>query len=214
MDVDTKVSDFFQQYPLRTYPKHELLLQAEEPINSVFYIVKGQVSQYDIAPNGNEVVINVFKPKAFFPMSSAINAAKNYYFFEAGLTTQTYVAPASDAVDFLKTNPDVMFNLLSRVYRGMDGVLRRMAHLMGGNAESRLIFELLNAAYRFGEQQSNGKVRLPLTEGDIAKRSGLARETVSRSLQALKSRGLIETNRSGISIISPHALEIELGTHL
>lgn len=214
MDVPNKVSSFFEQYPLQTYNKHELLLHAEEPIRSVFYIREGRVSQYDIAPNGNEVVVNVFKPGAFFPMSSAINDIENHYFFESSLETKVHVAPKADVVRFLRDNPDVLFDLLARVYRGVDGVLRRMAHLMGGGAPSRLIFELLNAAYRFGEQQPDGSILVHLTESDLAKHSGLARETVSRLLQELKAASLIETSRGGFLIRSSAGLEARLGATL
>lgn len=214
MGIKDKVSTFFGQYPLQTYNKRELLLHAEEPIHSVFYIVEGRVSQYDIAPNGNEVVVNVFKPGAFFPMSSAINDIENHYFFEAGLKVQVRIVPKTEVVQFLHENPDVVFDLLSRVYRGVDGVLRRMAHLMGGDAQTRLVFELLNVTYRFGEQQPDGTIHVQLTEGDLAKHSGLARETVSRLLQDLKATGLIETSHSGISIKSTSDLEARLGTSL
>jgi len=214
MSVSEKVGSFFEQYPLQTYNKHELLLRAEEPINSVFYIVEGRISQYDIAPNGNEVVVNIFKPGAFFPMSSVINDIENHYFFEASLKVQVRVAPKAEVVQFLHDNPDVVFDLLSRVYRGVDGVLRRMAHLMGGDAQSRLIFELLNATYRFGEQQPDNSITVRITEGDLAKHSGLARETVSRLLQDLKANDLIATSHKGLSIKSITELEARLGTSL
>lgn len=214
MDVKAKVAAFFEHYPLHNYKKRELFLHAEEPINSVFYIVDGRVNQYDIAPNGNEVVVNIFKPGAFFPISSAINDTANHYFFEASTQLQMRVAPKAEVVHFLRDNPEVVFDLLARVYRGMDGVLRRMAHLMGGDAQSRLVFELLNAALRFGEQQPNDTILFHLTEGDLAKYSGLARETVSRLLQELKTAGLVETGHGRVSIKSMQGLEARLGTGL
>jgi len=214
MSITEKVTTFFEQYPTQIYAKHELLIRAEEPINSVYYMLEGRVSQYDITPNGNEVVVNVFKTGAFFPMSSAINDIENHYFFEASLRTQVRVAPKAEVIRFLHDNPDVLFDLLARVYRGVDGVLRRMAHLMGGDAKSRLTFELLNAAYRFGEQQPDGSIHVRLAESDLAKHSGLARETVSRLLQDLKTAQLIETNYRGISIKSVAKLEAWLGTSL
>lgn len=214
MDIQQKVAAFFEQYPKRSFDKRQLLIQAEEPIEVVFYILSGRVSQYDVAPNGNEVVVNVFKPGAFFPMSSAINGTPNYYFFEASLPTTARVAPKADAVAFLKSEPAVTFDLLARVYRGVDGVLRRMAHLMGGDAHTRLVFELVNAAHRFGEQDSGQRVVVQLTEGDLAKHSGLARETVSRILQRLKAAQLIENDRGGFVIHNLAELEDQLGNTL
>jgi CRP-like cAMP-binding protein len=209
-NITGKITDFFAHYPLRTFDKRQLIIRAEGTVNSVFYVVEGRVGQYDVSRSGNEIFVNVFKPGAFFPMSSAINNTPNNYLFEASTAVIAREAPAADAVQFLKDNPDVLFDLLARVYRGTDGVLRRMAHLMGGNSKSRLLFELINAAYRFGEQQADGRLLLPLNEVDIAKHSGLARETVNRNIQALKTANLVEIIQDGIVIQSVEQLETML----
>jgi CRP-like cAMP-binding protein len=213
-DIAEQVKRFFSAYPVRTCARGEILVQAETLPDHVFYITDGRVSQYDITQNGNEVVVNVFKPGAFFPMSSAMNNTPNHYFFEASTKLTVHVVPVADAVRFLKDNPDVTYDLLARVYRGVDGVLRRMAHLMGGDAKSRLLFELLNAAARFGEQQPDGSVVTTIKESDIARHSGLARETVNRTIQDLKARSLISVSRTGITIYDPKALQAELGAEL
>ncbi len=212
--VQQKTAAFFSKYPLCSFSKRQIIVRAEEMPNAVFYLVDGLVSQYDITTGGNEVVVNIFKPGAFFPMSSAINNSPNHYFFEASSAVSLHQAPAADAVQFLQDNPDVLFDLLSRVYRGMDGVLRRMAHLMGGDAKSRLIFELLNASYRFGEPRKDGARCITLKEGDLAKHSGLARETVSRQLQELKAAGLVDVTHEGIIVKNIADLEAVLGNAL
>lgn len=214
MEAKNKIASFFKKYPQQSFAKRELLLHAEEPVQSVFYIVEGRVSQYDITPNGNEIVVNVFKPGAFFPMSSAINEVNNHYFFEASLKTTVRTAPKADVVQFLQNNPDVLFDLLARVFRGTDGVLRRMAHLMGGDAQSRLIFELLNAAYRFGEPQPDGSTLLTLKESDLARHSGLARETVNRNIHHLKAADLLDVRPGAIVLKNVKQLEAMLGAEL
>lgn len=213
-EVLAKVTHFFASYPLRTFASRQVLVHANETPQSVFYIVEGRVSQYDITPTGNEMVVNVFKPGAFFPMSSVINSTPNPYYFEASADTTVRQAPGNDAVQFLRDNPDVTFDLLARVYRGTDGVLRRMAHLMGGDAHSRLVFELLNAASRFGSVRPDGSVHIPLKEGDLAKQSGLARETVNRCLQSLKAAGLAHADPAGIVVTQVSKLEAHLGSAL
>lgn len=213
-DTTTSLQDFFTRYPLQSFDKRQIIAQAEEPMPGVFYLVEGRVSQYDITPSGNEVVVNVFKPGSFFPMSWAINATPNHYFFEASTKVSAHVAPATEAVQFLKDNPTVTFDLLARVYQGVDGVLRRMAHLMGGDAKSRLLFELLNATYRFGETQNDGTFFVALTESDLARHSGLARETVSRCMRELKATGTVTVTHSGILVKSTDELETMLGSAL
>lgn len=208
------VKRFFDTYPAVKYGKGEILLRPDEKLEDVFYIVEGQIVEYDISPAGNEVVVNVFKPGAFFPMSIAINKNRNEYFFETATAVTARPAPADEVVDFIKDNPDVGFDLLSRVYRGTDGLIRRMAHLMGGKSKSRLVYELLNAAARFGEYTSDGQVRIPLSEKDIAKRSGLSRETVSRTMHGLKQLELVIVKPGSIFVPDVKKLEDVIGNEL
>lgn len=214
MSRETKqiVDDFFAGFPLREVGKGEVLLRPGELLSHIFYLIEGSIVQYDISSAGNEIVVNAFKPGAFFPMSMAISRLPSDYFFETATRVVMRVAPAESAVVFLKEHPDVMLDLLMRVYRGSDGLLRRMAHLMGGNAKTRLIFELINAAHRFGKQNVDG-ILIPLTENDIAKRSGLSRETVSRTMNKLKVEKLIQVTQNGI-VVDVQGLESLLGSDL
>lgn len=213
-NISEKVQAFFAAYPVRTFERGQIIVHAEEDPAGIFYLLQGRVNQYDISPAGINIVVNVFKPGAFFPMSWAMNRTANHYFFEAAEPVRAYLAPAEDVMAYVRENPDVAYDLLSRVYRGVDGVLRRTAHLMGGDAKSRLLFELLNAAYRFGKAQTDGSVFVPLKEGDIARQSGLARETVNRTLQRLKQDGYVVVERRGITIADIPRLESLLGTAL
>lgn len=205
------VADFFVVFPLRTFDRQQLLIRPEQPLPGVFYLLEGLVDQYDVTPAGNEVVVNIFKPGAFFPMSAVLNGTPNEYFFEARTSVKVRVAPPPAVIRFLHDNPEVAFDLLKRVYRGTDGVLRRMSHLMGGDARHRLLFEIVNAAYRFGKMQSDGTLLITLSESNLGRQSGLARETVNRTLQTLKTTGLVDVAKNGIRITDLKQLEALLG---
>ncbi len=211
--VAKKVEDFFSSYPKRSYEQGEHLILADDDPVGVFYLLSGQVRQYDISGNGDEIVVNVFKPGAFFPMSWAVNRTPNEYFFAAASQVQVRIAPAAETVRFVKDNPSVLFDLLGRVYLGTDGLLRRLAHVMGGNAQSRLLFEIALQARRFGQPSSKGFL-VKLNESELGARAGLSRETVSRELKKLKERKLIKISHAGIEVLDIKALDNLLGSDL
>jgi CRP/FNR family transcriptional regulator len=208
------IHQFFAQYPKRTYPKGQIIVFADEDPEHIFYVESGKVRQYDTSYKGDEVVVNVFKPPAFFPMSSALNKTPNNFFYKTEEPTVLHVVPADEAVTFLKANPDVMLDLLSRLYRGMDGLLGRVVHLMSGTAKSRLMYDLIIECRRFGKAQPDGGFVLRASEQDIAARSGLTRETVSREMKKLKDKKLVEISKDGIKVIDLAALEKLIGTHI
>lgn len=208
--MEDKVQHFFSQFPLRTYPKGQILIFADESPDHIFYLVKGKVRKYDVSYRGDEVIVNVFKPGSFFPMSWALNRTDNKFFYKTEEPTELHLVPADKAVDFLKSNPDVVLDLLSRMYRGMDGVLGRMVHLMAGSAKNRLAYEVLIECRRFGEKGNTGACRLKITEIDLAARSGLTRETVSREIQKLKDKNVLVLDGKVLIVNDLTALEAEL----
>lgn len=205
--VAAKVDKFFSKYPKRSYPKGQILVFADESPEHIYYIVKGSVRKYDVSYRGDEVVLNVFKPPAFFPMSWAINNSPNKYFYKAETDTELHIVPTAEALIFIKDNPDVMLDLLSRLYKGMDGLLGRMVHLMSGSAKSRLLYELVIESRRFGKKNSDGGIQLSVSEGDLAGRTGLSRETVSREIHKLKNQDLVSLKHSGIIVKDIAAIE-------
>lgn len=205
--VDQKIEQHFSKYPERSYPKGQILVFADESPEHIFYIVKGSVRKYDVSYRGDEVIVNIFKPQAFFPMSWAINGTPNKYFYKAESDVELHIIPVDDALRFIKDNPDVMLDLLSRVYKGMDGLLGRVVHLMSGSARSRLLYELIIECRRFGEKNTDGGINLTANEVDLAARSGLSRETVSREMKKLKDENLVSLSSKGILVKDLSALE-------
>lgn len=206
-EIKAKIDRLFGRFQKRHYRKGEVLVRADENPPGVFYLKNGTVRQYDITERGTVVILNIYKPPAFFPMAWAINQSDNEYFFEAMEPVELHLVPREDAVKFIRDNPDVMFNLLSRLYRGTDGLLKRMTYLMGATANSRVLLELIIAAHRFGQKSEKGEVRLDMTAGDLASRTGLTRETVSRELQKLKAGKLVRISLGIIVIPDLAALE-------
>lgn len=195
--IANAVETFFSQYRVRKYAKGQVLILNGDDTDFVYHLVSGRVKQYDITYRGDEVILNVFKPPAFFPMSLAINKTPNPYTYQAETDLELHQAPAAEVVKFLRDNPDVTFDLLSRVYQGMDGILGRMAHLMTSSAKGRLMFEVLIAARRFGVKHDNNQISLDMNETDLAARAGLTRETVSREMKKLENDGYV-TLKSGL----------------
>lgn len=201
--IQKTLDDFFTQFKHQKYKKGEILIRADDNPPGIFYLKKGYVKEYAISKKGDELVVNIFKPISFFPMSWAINNTPNMYFFEAITDLEVWRVPKDKALEFIKTNPDVLYDLLSRVYKGTDGLLTRMTYLMSGNAYARLITELVIYAKRFSNP-------LHISEKDLAASSGMTRETVSREVRILKSKGLVSFQKGKLLITDTNKLEGEL----
>lgn len=213
VNVRSQIEDFFSGFPRRTAAKGQILIHAHDDPEAVYHLLEGRVKQYDISYRGDEVVLNTFKPPAFFPMSNAINRVPNPYFFQAETDLVYHLAPIPDTLAFLKSHPNVVYDLLSRVYSGTDGLLGRLTHLMAGSARSRVLYELLIECRRFGARRGRGVV-LSLNESDIAAHAGLARETVSRELKELKGQGVVSVIKQELFVNDLEKLSALVGREL
>jgi CRP-like cAMP-binding protein len=209
-DVSSVVEGFFERYQVREYKKGQILIHAGDTPDGIFHLITGKVKQYDLTYRGDEVILNVFKPPAFFPASFAVSDHVNRYFFEAEEDVALHRVPIAEVRAFLIAKPEVTFDLLARVYRGTQGMLERMVHLMSSTSKSRVIYELIIECRRFGESSPQGTV-ITLTESDVAARAGLSRETVNREMAKLKNASLIKIEQKKIIIPKLDALELSLG---
>ena len=206
-NVQTKIDKFFSPYIAQKIAKSTVLIYPNENPRAVHKLDSGRVVQYDIALDGTRIVLNVFKPPAFFPMSWAINNTNDNYFYETHGECTIRRAPAAKVLEFIKNEPDVMLDLLSRLYSGISGSQRRNVYSAKGSALQRITYELLLSISRFGEQQDDGSYALPFSEPDLAANSGLTRETVNREIAKMKKLDLVKIKNKKLYIPNQSNLE-------
>ncbi len=207
-----KVGKFFEKYPLVQYKKGGLILGAKATTPpGVFYIKDGFVRQFLISKKGDMFVVHVFQPGSFFLMTWAVNSQPNSYNFEAFTNCHLHKAPLTDVRNFVKENPEIMYNFTSRLLRGLDGLLTRMEYLMVESSFIKTASLLLYLAEKFGQKKGDSIIiHLSLTHKEIASWIGTTRETASLQLEQMKKQGLIDYQRKYILIRSPHNLQKEI----
>ncbi len=194
MGVKEKVEKFFVSYPTKVYEKGELLIRPGDGPRA-YYVSEGVVAQYDISTSGDKLVVNLYKSGAFLPISTIINNVAEEFFFEATGRVVVQIAPCEATADFLAQNSDVTLDALKRMSRGASGLMMRLARVMEGGADGRVVLELEIMQARFGSEGG-----IAITEAQLAAQTGLARETVSRTLKRLKNNGILETKRGRIML--------------
>ena len=206
-EVAQSIAEFFAQFPRRVYVKDQIIIHAGDEPQYVYYIVSGKIKQHDITYRGDDVIVNILKSGAYFPMQWPLTGMPNKYFYVAETDAEVRLAPPEKVVAYLKDNPEILIDLLTRVYVGIDGLLGRMVQLMSGSAKSRLIYELVIECQRFGEMAEDGSSFIAVNESDLAARAGLSRETVSREMQKIGKDNLVHVSHSGILIRDLSKLE-------
>lgn len=176
------------------------LLSPGEGESFAWLISSGSIKQYDIQSNGSAVTVNVYKPGAILSLTWLLGESPNRYFFSALETATLHKIPAETFRTFLSDNPSYALAMLTRLSRGLDGIFMRLSVNSTNDAELRVMTELCLEAARFGRQNgTHVQVKIPTKE--LAARTGMSPETVSRTLTKLITKGHIGKQGSVITIL-------------
>lgn len=203
-----KLEFFFSQFKKLNFKKREMILRAGDEPRGVMYLKKGYVRLYSISKDGEELTLIIYKPDDIFPIVWAINNIPNEYYFEAMTPAEIYRVPREKFLIFLKENPDVLFELTSKILSRFRRVLHRMEYLVFGNAQNKVASILLICTERFGKKEKNKVIiQAPLTHRDIANLVGMTRETASIEIEKLERKGIV--GRKGRLLVVKNQRKLE-----
>lgn len=187
-----KLNNFFAGHKKLSFKKGEIILRMDDEPKGVLYLKKGYTRVYALTKNAQELTLLIFKAGDFFPITWAFNTTYYHYYLEAMTDVELYQAPREEFLNFVKNNPDVLFEITSRILTRFGALLSRMEHAILGNARSKVSSIILLCAERFGRRKGKETIiQVPLTHQDIANLIGVARETVSIEMEKLQKKGLI-----------------------
>jgi len=189
-----KINNFFSSNKSVSYKKGDTIIYATDEPTGIYFVKKGYVKMNTISVDGNEIILNIYKPGSFFPTFWAIGEKENNYSFEAMSNVNLFKTSKENFIGFLKENSDVLFDLTKRVLSGVDTLLTNITQLLVGSSEERTISAMLIISKRFGRAMQNGKIiiDLNLTHQDIANMIGTTRETASVVISKLTKKGYLE----------------------
>lgn len=200
--VEQKLDQFFFHYPPIHFRAGEVIIRAGDDEYGIFYLKNGLVKQTYISEIGEEMTIHIFKPISFFPIMLALSQKTNMYTFEAVTAIKLWKAPKEATIALLKEEPEVSFDLASRLSLGITGLTQKMENILFSKAGGKVASLLLYLANKFGTRQSDGtlQITLPLTHSDIGSWTGLQRETVSRQIELLQDKGILHREKDHLVI--------------
>ncbi len=193
--IRKKLTEFFSEYPEKVFESGQKIINGDQEKNShVYFVEKGYVRLFYESEHGEDIMIHIFKEYSYFPMALILAGQKNIFTFEALSTVQVRVAPREAVLSFIKHEPDVLYELTSRLSSGLMYLSEAMCHMFFVSAQKRIINFLSIYARRFGIENGEAWVTIPfvLRHKEIADSIGLTRETVTREMKKLEREGKVK----------------------
>jgi CRP-like cAMP-binding protein len=198
---------FFDKYRSINYKIGETVIQPGEKIEYIYFLESGYVSQQVISENGEDFILNIFRPRSYFPISIALQGVENEYFYESLTNIIVKKAPIKDVLTFLKNNPSAMEELLLRLSSGLNMLANKTEALIFGDAGRKVAATLYFTAQRFGKDEGKKTIiDFPLTHKRIAAMTGITRETASIEMSKLKKTGIVTYKGKQVTILNMKSL--------
>ncbi|MBE9062185.1 Crp/Fnr family transcriptional regulator [cf. Phormidesmis sp. LEGE 11477] len=198
------------QVVTRHHPANQVILLENDWGNSVYFVLEGwaKIRTYNI--DGKEVTLNILgKGEVFGEMAPLEEIPRST---DVITLTPTVIGsmPAPHFVKLLHTEPMAGLYLARLMAKRLRQVNRRL-RLRESDSQSRVADVLLFLAEGQGKIAGQGMEIPNLPHRELSGLSGLARETVTRVLNKLEKKGLIQRDRDILKIIDIETLEKLLG---
>ncbi len=187
--------------------KKEKIYTSQELSNNVFIVKSGKVTLYRETEEGKRFIFGVLGKGEIFGAVLTNKQEENEY---ALIEPDTVICILDKRFfeEILEKNPVLSIRISRlfglRVYE-MEVLLQEVAFRP---VISRVAYILLKLAEKFGVRSVEGiRINIKLTHEEIASMIGATRESVTKSLNELKKRGLIDTKHKKITILDREGLK-------
>ncbi len=191
----------------KEYPKNRVIRFAQDPSDAFYVVISGQVKVMLIAEDGREVVLSLVRAGDFFGETALLDDEPYAASVIAMDDTKLLMLRRDEFRRSIRELPEMSFGLLRALCARLLEADQKIGGLMLLDVSGRVAHLLLELAARDPEEV----IRDLPTHQVIAQMVGSSRETVSRTISAMQSKGHIEVGNGGVRILNRSALESAAG---
>jgi CRP-like cAMP-binding protein len=191
---------------IRSHPANRIILLENDWGGSVYFVLEGWVKIRTHNVDGKEVTLNILGKGEVVGEMAALDEAPRSTDVITLTPTVIGSIPAQDFVNLLYHEPLAGVRLSQLMAKRLRQLNRRL-RLREADSLSRVADTLLFLAEGQGKTSDKGTAIPNLPHRELSSISGLARETVTRSLTKLEKKALIEREEDTLWICDLSALE-------
>jgi len=198
---DATLTEMARHMQIRQAPKGQTIIYKGAPGNHLFFVLQGRLQAVDLSPDGREIGLNFIATGDYFGELSVIDGlprATSVIAMENSVLAQL---SRESALKLIYNNPQVVEKLLKRLASSVRN-LSNFRSIVGIPSAFGRVFSLLT---QLSKVTPSGMVlieKMP-TQQEIAIMVNTSRETVSRAVQVLIQRGIVEKDMRRLIIRKP-----------
>jgi CRP/FNR family cyclic AMP-dependent transcriptional regulator len=188
---------------VRSFQPGEAVCTAEEMSKYVFLVAAGRVQLYRTTHDGRRFVIATLGPGSMFGEDSLLGGQGPNTSAVALQPCTIWIMPRQQVLEFSSSDAMFSFGLMQAMGQRVMEAENRLEQMAYSTIASRLAALLLELS----RNDPEGMVHA--THQELAGMLGTWRETISKTLQDFRRRGLVDSGRRQLTILDKEGLEEE-----
>jgi CRP-like cAMP-binding protein len=201
-----ELSDIILRGHLKAYKRDaELMAQGDEG-TTLFIILSGLARVSMVAANGREIVLDYAEPGAVLGEIAFLDGGERTASVHALDPVEALVLSRSAFNEVVSRHPGLPLRLLKAMahrIRQNNAVIEADRAYTSGPRLARFLLRLMMGA---SAVESDGQLRIGLSQGELGNFAGMSREQINRQLSAWADSGIVGLKGGRVSIIDREAL--------
>jgi CRP/FNR family transcriptional regulator, cyclic AMP receptor protein len=190
----------------RRLPHGEVIVRQGDAVSSLFLVTAGAVRLSSVTASGREIVVGLLCGGDLFGESALLGDPSPVRAQAVGPTT-VLALPIPSLRATLERVPATAEELLRLIASRLHRTSAALEDAMVADLPTRVVGRLRELADDHGVPGPHGvRLRVPLTQDELARMVGASRESVNRAVGALAARGVVRSGGGRIVITDPDAL--------
>jgi CRP-like cAMP-binding protein len=186
----------------RQFKKNQVVYYEGDKGNGLYIILKGKIKTMKLAEDGRELMTGIYSADDYLGVNAML-ANEPYVDTATALEdSQLCLIPKEQLDELINQYPDVAREFISILANDVRDKEEQLLHLAYNSVRKRMAESLLRL-----NKQSGPPGGFKISREDLAAMTGMATETVSRTLTDFKDEGLIEKKGSLITLIDEKRIE-------
>ena len=185
----------------RRLPHGEVIVRQGDVVTSLYLVTAGAVRLSSVTTSGREVVVGLLCQGDLFGESALVGGPSQVRAQAVG-PSGVLALPIPSLGAIFERNPGTAEQLLRLIAARLHRTSAALEEALADDVPTRVVGRLRELATHHGVPSSTGvRLRVPLTQDELARMVGASRESVNRTVGALAARGVLHS-RSGRLVIA------------
>lgn len=212
--TDEELQSIIDISQTRVYDSKIHVFMQGDPQDRVFFIHHGKVKIYKTDFNGREQIVSILKDGDMFPHVGFFRKGEFPAHAEVIEPTTLIIIPILNFEEILIKYPEVSIKVFRVMGEKIIDLQNRLEEQILSNTYEQIIKLLLRLAKSHGQKVSDKEnkflITTHFTNRELANMIGSSRETVSRTLNQLKKKSLIDSDEEGFYTVDIDKLANEV----